>query len=111
MHKVYFRNILLCDKAARAANPFRRFKGLMGRRELLEGEGLLIIPCNQVHTFRMRFPLDVLYLTRDMRIARIVTLEPGRVGPRVKEAASVLEVAAGSAAQWKIAEGDYLTME
>lgn len=111
MDKVYYNGRLLCDRVARADSPFARFKGLMGRRELLKGEGLLLHPCNQVHTFRMRFALDVLFLTREMRVARIETLAPGKVGPRVKEAAFVLEVAAGSAARWEVAQGDYLTIK
>ena len=109
--KIYTQGRLLWDRIAKADKPFARLKGLLGRRKLLEGEGLLITPCSQVHTFHMHFDLDILFITKDMRVADIVTLCPGKVGPRVKEAACILEVPAGSAAQLKVVPGDYITIE
>lgn len=108
---VYSRGRLLWNRIAKADNPYTRLKGLMGRRELLEGEGLLITPCNQVHTFHMQFDLDILFITKDMRIQSIITLCPGKVGPKIKEAACILEVAAGSAEHLKVVPGDYITIE
>ena len=111
MAKVYHKGRLLWDKIEVAATPIKRFKGLMGRRKLSEGEGMLIKPCNQVHTFHMRFSLDILYITKEMRVAAIQTLSPGKVGARVKQAALVLEVSANSAKQFNIMPGDPLTFE
>ena len=109
--KAYSRGRLLWNRIAIADNPFTRLKGLMGRRALPEGEGLLITPCNQVHTFHMRFDLDILFLTKEMRVAQIVTLCPGKVGPRIREAACILEVAAGSAKRLNVVPGDTITIE
>lgn len=111
MYKVYCREKLIWDKINMASNVFSRFLGLMGKRELLLGEGLIIKPCNQVHTFNMRFSLDILFVNKEMQVVSIVTLTPGKIGPFIKDAHFVLEVAAGSADKFGIFKGDYLIIE
>jgi len=46
-----------------ADRPATRNKGLLGRNSLASGEGLWIVPCEAIHTFGMRFPIDLVYLT------------------------------------------------
>lgn len=76
---------------------FARLKGLLGRGELPPGEGLWIKPCNSVHTFGMRFPIDVAFLDRDMQVVALSkTLRPNRVAPFCSRACSVLELPAGT---------------
>ncbi|OQB25556.1 MAG: hypothetical protein BWY11_00316 [Firmicutes bacterium ADurb.Bin182] len=101
---------ILWDSVETANSFFKRFKGLMGRRSLLESEGMLITCCNQVHTFNMRFTIDVIYLSKQMRVVRVDTLPPNRIGPFVKNAVSVLEVAAGTSALNGIKLGDELAL-
>lgn len=73
-----------------------RFMGLMGRARLPHREGLLIRPCNSIHMFFMRFPIDVVFLDRDYRIVKLIrSLEPGKVVGIVQGAVQVLEVVAG----------------
>ena len=56
-----------------AADSFwGRFLGLMGRRSLPAGQGLLIAPCNSIHMCFMRFAIDVVYIDRDYRVLKIV---------------------------------------
>lgn len=50
--------------------PQRR-RGLLGRNGLTEGGGLWIVPCEAVHTFGMRFPIDLVYLDRHMRVKKV----------------------------------------
>ena len=50
---------------------FRRFCGLMLRRKLPAGHGLLIAPCSSIHMLFMRFPIDAVWLDRDYRILKI----------------------------------------
>jgi uncharacterized membrane protein (UPF0127 family) len=90
------------------ANSFwTRFKGLMGRPALPAGEGLLIVPCNSVHCFGMKFAIDVLYLSREGEVLRVVPdLAPGAVGPLVRGARAVLELPAGTAAAHGVVAGD-----
>jgi len=74
-----------------------RLLGLMFRERPLTDEAYHLVPCNSVHTFFMRFPIDVLFLDADGRVLRIVGgVAPWRVLLPVKEAASVLELPAGA---------------
>ena len=60
-------------------------------------EGLWIVPCPMIHTFFMRFAIDVLFLSRDLTVVRVMEgLKPWRLSPWVLRAHSVLELAGGS---------------
>jgi uncharacterized membrane protein (UPF0127 family) len=48
-----------------------RRKGLLGRDRLSDGEGLWIFPCESIHTFFMRFPIDLVYLDRSNRVKKV----------------------------------------
>ncbi len=110
MEQIMCQGKMLWDNVRLADRFFSRLKGLLGKRCLLPGEGLLISPCNQVHTFFMRFPIDVVLITKDLKIACVETLSPDKIGTRVKEAAYVLEVAAGSARQFMLESGDTIAI-
>ncbi len=51
---------------------FERARGLIGRKGLPEGEGLLILKCNAIHTFFMRFAIDATFLDKDDQIVKVV---------------------------------------
>lgn len=106
--KVYFGEKVLWDKVVIADSFFTRLRGLMWKKNLAEGEGLLIKGCNQVHSFNMRFPIDVLFLSKQMEVLNITTMQPGEVGEKTKNAVCVLEVCAGSAKEKKLESGDFL---
>jgi Uncharacterized conserved protein len=97
---------LLWEHIDVAADSYARSRGLTGRKELKQGEGLLIVPCNQVHTFQIGFDLDVVYLTSQKKVLCMKTLPPDCVGPCIAGAHCVLEVPAGSAANKQICVGD-----
>jgi uncharacterized membrane protein (UPF0127 family) len=88
-----------------ARGLWQRLKGLIGRDEWPTGQALLLRPCNAVHTAFMRFPIDVVFVDGQGRIARIVTLRPWRVAACWR-ARAVLELAAGEAARvgWRTGE-------
>lgn len=91
-----------------AQTPWRRLRGLLGRRELKAGHGLWIRPCNAVHCCFMRFAIDVLYLDGSGRILHIrPDLKPWRFSIYWR-AASVLELAAGECQRLNIKPGDRL---
>ncbi|MBU5636420.1 DUF192 domain-containing protein [Geomonas sp. Red69] len=73
-----------------------RLKGLLGREELPPGQGLWIKPCKSVHTFGMKFPIDVAFLDGELRVVALVTLAPNRVSGFHPKASSVLELPAGT---------------
>lgn len=91
---------------------FGRIKGLIGKRNPEDELCLIITRCNQVHTFFMNFPIHVVFLSPDHRVIKIIySLEPKRVSPKVKGAASVLEIAAKRDVQTIIRIGDKLSIE
>ena len=83
-------NVIVADQV------LKRMKGLLGKRELPVGEALWIKPCMSIHTFWMRFPIDVVFLDkRNQVIVAIGNLQPGRMTRLYPKAASVLELPAG----------------
>ncbi|MFM8303536.1 MAG: DUF192 domain-containing protein [Actinomycetota bacterium] len=87
-----------------ASTRAARRTGLLGRAEYA---GVLVLaPCRQVHTFGMRFSVDVGFCGADGRLLRIVTLGPGRLSRPVWRARWVLEAEAGAFARWGLRCGD-----
>src|SRR4051812_50227257 len=83
-------------------------KGLLGRRTLPSGEGILLKPASSVHMAFMRFAIDAVFLDRDLRVMKIASdLRPWRMAA-ARGAKSVLEIAAGEAARRGLSEGDRL---
>ncbi|MDI6709519.1 MAG: DUF192 domain-containing protein [Thermoanaerobacterales bacterium] len=73
----------------------RRLLGLMGRAALAPGTGLLLTPCSNVHTWFMRFPIDLAYLDAGWHVLHTVeALAPFRLGPWVRGTRHVLELPA-----------------
>ncbi len=106
------RQRVLGDRVTEARRFGERFLGLMGRRHLPVGEGLLIRPCNSIHTFFMRIPIDVAFLDGEGRIVRLYrALPPWRATPIHFKAKSVLELPAGVLAGSRTEEGDTLSFE
>ena len=92
----------------RTTTPWERLRGLLGRAPLGTGEGLLLDPCSGVHTFMMRYPIDLVYLSRELRVIKIVgNLVPWRFSMAFG-AAMTLELAAGAAADRGIERGQDL---
>lgn len=89
-----------------------RLKGLLGKKRLLPGEGLWLRPCTRIHTWFMAFPLDVLYLDQAGKILDYsLGLPPGKIGPRVKGCAQVLEVGIGTIRKHSLKKGQQLRIE
>jgi uncharacterized protein len=86
----------------------KRSKGLLGRKGLDPGTGLWIVPCEAVHTFWMQFPIDLIYLDRDLRIRKIRSgVPPWRLSGCLT-AHSVLELAPGAIRDSQTQTGDRL---
>lgn len=105
------RDTILADPAAVASSSAQRRRGLLGRATFEDGDGLWIVPCESVHSFGMRFPIDVLYLdrTRKVRKAR-KNMVPGRISADLL-AHSVLELPAGTIARTGTQPGDQLEIQ
>ena len=86
-----------------------RTKGLLGR-DAIDG-AMLLSPASSVHTFRMRFPIDVAYLDRNLEVVAVHTMKPGRLGlPRLRSR-HVLEAGAGVMAGWGVEAGVRVSVE
>ncbi|HXM55091.1 MAG TPA: DUF192 domain-containing protein [Candidatus Dormibacteraeota bacterium] len=86
-----------------------RGMGLMLRRSLPPGDGMWIAPCNGIHMFLMRFPIDAVFLDRRLRVIRVYPgLRPWRVVPLVWRAHGVLELPAGTVADLGLERGEPL---
>jgi uncharacterized membrane protein (UPF0127 family) len=80
-----------------ASGLMTRAIGLLGRAGLDEGQGLLLRPCQSVHTFFMRFPIDVVFLDRENRIIHTVpNMRPNRMSPHMFQAKAILELPSGT---------------
>jgi uncharacterized membrane protein (UPF0127 family) len=100
---------LLADRASEARSFSERLMGLMGRKELPFGDGLHIVPCNSIHTFFMRIPIDVLFLDRSLKVVKALpAIPPWRATKVYFGAHSVLELPAGTIAGSGTQEGDQL---
>jgi uncharacterized membrane protein (UPF0127 family) len=106
------RGTVVASQVEKAESHWARFMGLMGRRGLPEGGGMLITPCSSVQTSFMRFSIDVVFLDRDGQVVKVVPkMKPYRGAFGGRGAHSVLELPAGAAADGVIAVGDRLVWE
>jgi uncharacterized protein len=89
---------VVCERCLVADRPLARMRGLLGRTELPRGEGILLRPCGSIHTFFMRFPIDVVFVDREGKVVGVERdLKPWRTARR-RGAKAVLELTAGAAA-------------
>ena len=106
------RGSVLCRRA-RAADDFAtRARGLMGRKEWKEFDGLLLSPCSSIHTCFMRMPIDVCFLDREQRVLRVLGgLGSWRFAFGPRGTRHTLELPSGALQQGATRAGDCLTME
>jgi len=105
------RGTTLATEAAVANTSQTRRTGLLKHQSLPEGEGLWIKPCEAVHTFFMKFAIDVLYLDREKRVIKIrKEMGPWKMSCCFR-ASSVLELPAGMAEKTATVPGDILEFE
>jgi uncharacterized membrane protein (UPF0127 family) len=98
----------VCERAVLADTAPRRMRGLLGRSSLPAGEGILLHPERAIHTAFMRFPIDVVFLDRELRVMKVVEqLPPWRIASD-HSARSVLELAAGEARRLRVEPGHQL---
>ena len=99
---------VIADHLLTAFDSTSRRQGLLGRESLPDGSALIIAPSNAVHTFFMRFPIDILFVRRDGSVIKIrSTVGPRRVAAALR-AFAVIELPAGSLARSETITGDRL---
>lgn len=101
---------VVCERCTVAGHALARMRGLLGRSSLPPGEGIYLRPCNSVHTFFMRFPIDVVFLDRDLRIVSVAAdVRPWRARMQ-RGAKAAVELAAGEAARRGVTAGAQLQL-
>ena len=96
---------VVCERCLVAGSPLKRMRGLLGRRGLESGEGLLLRPAASVHTFFMRFAIDVVFLSRDGEVLKVADRVPPWRTAAAKGAKAVVELPAGEAGRRGIRVG------
>ena len=105
------RNAVLGRSVEIADTSAKRRKGLLKHERLEPGEGLWIRPCESVHTFFMKFPIDLVYLDKSRKVRKVRhSVPPWRLSMCLT-AHSILELPAGTAKQTGTAAGDVLSIE
>ena len=100
---------VLFEKVGLANSFGSRLRGLMFYPALPEIDGLMLSPANSVHTFWMRFPLDLIFLDGNGKVILTYNnITPNRICPAVKGAGYVLETTAGTVAKYDIQKQDSL---
>ena len=100
---------VVCEHCLLAETWFTRLRGLLGRKGLAEGEGLLLRPASSIHTAFMRFTIDAVFIDRENRIVKVASeLRPWRMAA-CRGSRAVLELSAGEAARRGMRPGVSLT--
>ena len=106
--KIVSKNTTIAENVKVAYSFLSRLIGLMFSKGLVGFDALLIRPCNSIHTFFMRYNIDVVFLDKQMRIVSIIrNIKPWRMTWIYFKSHQVIEMAGGSLPQ-NINEGETL---
>ncbi|MEZ4704650.1 MAG: DUF192 domain-containing protein [Bdellovibrionota bacterium] len=104
------KNTSLGHHIVHATQLLARMKGLLGKQALQEGHGLWIEPCTSIHTFFMKFPIDVVFLSKNNVVVKTrARLLPFRMDFGSGEGVKVLELPVGTIDRTQTRVGDLLT--
>ena len=91
------RQTVIASSVDQANTALSRMKGLLGKPSMGENNGLLITPGKSIHTFFMKFPIDVMFLSPSNQVIKLINaMGPFRLSPLVPSAKSVLELSTGT---------------
>jgi uncharacterized membrane protein (UPF0127 family) len=102
-------NNIILNEVLLADSFFTRLRGLMFKKCIRESQGMLIKPCDQIHTFFMKFPIDVVFINKNGIVQEIIEdMSAGRTSRFVKQAGSVIEMNAGLIKKHSIKIGSFV---
>jgi uncharacterized membrane protein (UPF0127 family) len=105
------RNTILGESVEVADTSEKRRAGLLKHARLDPGSGLWIVPCESVHTFFMKFPIDLVYLDKHRKVRKVRHAVPAWRLSACLTAHSILEFPAGTAEKSGTLPGDQLSIE
>jgi len=101
------RQTILAENAVIAKTPSKRMIGLLNRKSFEQGEALIIKPCNSIHTFFMRFPIDLAFIDANNRITKTIHgMRPFRISGIYLKAVFCLELPTGTLEKTSTQPGD-----
>jgi len=102
---------VVCEGCELADTPWRRARGLLGRRAIHPGEGMLLRPTAAIHTWFMRFAIDAVFLDAELQVINVrEELRPWRAAGS-RGARAVLELPAGEGRRRGVAAGTRLALD
>jgi uncharacterized membrane protein (UPF0127 family) len=105
------KNTVLAEQAIIAGSLFKRITGLLGRKGVQPAQALVIMPCRQIHTLFMRFPIDALFVNRNNKVVAVhANLAPWRITPFYFQSRFVIELPVGTVSDSRTKKGDYLSI-
>ena len=106
------KSIILAEEVSFASTPLKRIKGLLGRKDFHPQEALIIKPCSSIHTFFMRFTIDVVFLNKqDCVVKTISSIKPFRLSSIYFKAHYAIELPANTIFQTQTQINDIITIE
>lgn len=105
------RDALLADKASLASTFLKRLIGLLNRSSLNKGEALILQPSNSIHSFFMRFSIDVIFLDKHKRVIKTISpFEPYHLTKVYFNAVFTIELPVGIIETTATKEGDIISI-
>ena len=90
------KNTILAEDVLIANTFFKRIKGLLGEKVFLSNQAIILDPCNSVHTFFMRFAIDILFVDKNYRVVKTLPkFTPNRISCIYWHASRVIELPVG----------------
>jgi hypothetical protein len=87
-----------------------RLMGLMFKKNLPAGSGIILKPCTQIHTCFMRFNIDVIFLDEDLKVLHIIeNMKPWRISPLFLKAKYTVELPSGTL-KGRVKKGETLAL-
>ena len=103
------KGVVIAHQARIAASLAQRMQGLLGTKGLGPDQALILKPCTSVHTFFMRFPIDVVFVDKKMCVIKTIPKMPSfRLSPFIWASSIAIELPAGKIAQSNTCRGDIL---
>jgi len=103
---------ILAENVIIANTPFKRMKGLLGKKEFIKGHALILDPCNSIHTFFMVFPIDVLFVDKNNRVVKTISsIKPFCLTPIYFRSKLAIELPEGTIISTATQEGNMISLE
>ena len=101
---------VFADKLKMNNTYFSRLMGLMFKKNLPSGSGIILKPCTQIHTCFMRFNIDVIFLYENLKVLHIIeNMKPWRISPLFLKARYAIELPAGTL-KGRVKKGETLAL-